>query len=299
MLIHHARDINQLCDPNRNTNRLSLINLIALFTDKATNPHEKTFLFENHMLKNFLIVMDSPSDSVREVAITFLRKLIEIYHHNKLNTSIEVQSLLIEKLLSRVHKTPYNENIEELRLEIVKLAILLSDIFEAGVRKHMRLIQESLASLLKDKYAEVKKTSCGLIEKLCDKYPIEFCQNIKDILFCLVVNCQHPHYKVRKDSSAMLERLLTLPNAGAYLEDIFPCLYQLQDDKHSDVSLNSYDCIGKCLLKFELNFIKQFEDRMILFMLTGLMRNDANKLSEHYLTEFGIRRKELKDKFDV
>lgn len=299
MLIHCSRDINQLCDSNRTINRVSMQNLTTMFADKSTNAREKQFLFENHMLKNFLIVMDSHSDSVREAAINFLRKLLELYHHNKLVANGEIQTLIVEKLFSRVQRLPYPENIEEIRLEIVKLSIVLVELFDIGVRKSMKLVQEALSSLLKDKYAEVKKMCCGLIEKLCEKYPIEFSLNIKDVLFSLVVNCQHSHYKVRKDSSAMLDKLLSLPTAGVYLEDVFPCLYQLQDDKHADVSLNSYECVGRCLIRFELTHIKQFEDRMILFMLTGLLREESKQLAEKYISEFGKRRKELKEKFDV
>ena len=299
MLIRYSRDINQLCDPNKAINRQSLTTLSTLFSDKNSNPLEKQFLFENHIIKNFLVVMDSPSDSVRETAITLLKNLLELYHHNKLAASIEVQTLVIEKLFSRVQKIPYAENIEEIRLEIVRIAIALIEVFETGVRKCMNFVQESLCSLLKDKFADVKKLCCELIEKLCNKFPLEFSMNIKDILFALVVNCQHSHYKVRKLSSGVLDRLLTLPNAGTYLEDVFPCLYQLQDDKHADVSLNSYECVGKCLLRFELNFIKQFEDRMILFLLTGLLRENSKVVAEHYLSEFGKRRKEIKDKFGI
>ena len=299
MLIHYSRDINQLCDTNRAVNRQSLSTLIKLFADKENNPNEKLFLFENHIIKNFLGVIDSPSDSVRETAIIFLGKLLELYKANGSVPNLEIQTLLIEKLFTRVHKIPYMENIEEIRLEIIKIAIILCDIFEQGIRKSMKIVQESVDSLLKDKYPEVKKICCVFIDKLTIKFPAEFSLNIKDILFSLVINCQHAHYKVRKESSSIVYKLLTLPNAAVYLEDIFPCLYLLQDDKHADVSLNSFECIGKCLMLFEFTYIKQFEDKMILFLLTGLLREKTKNISQFYLTEFGKRRKKLKEKFGV
>lgn len=299
LIMKYSRDINQLIDQDKVKARNSIRSLDKLMASNDVGSIEKCFFFENHILKNFLIVIGHKSDSVREKCIAFLDILIGLCKRDKIQFNNDTNDYLITKICSRVDTQQYAENVEEIRLEIAKLLVKMIECLNHSVIKNMQAIQKSILHLLGDKFADVKKQTSVLIIRMCELYPKEFCLNIKPILFALLKNCRHSHSRVRKESSQALKYLIQLPSVGDYMDEMFTCLYEMQNDKNSSVVQNSYECIGLCLNKYDLDYLKRFEDKMILFMLNGMVNKDIQSICNSYLESYSIRRKKINEDFNI
>lgn len=299
LLMKHSRDINQLLESDKAKARNAIRSLAKLLDSKELGSVEKCFFFEHHVLKNFLVVVGHKSDSVRETCVAFLDVLIGLCSQNGIQFNNDTMDYLIAKVCSRVDSKQFAENVEEIRLEIAKLLVKMVEALANSVIKNMQTIQNAVLCLLGDKFADVKRQTSVLIIRMCELYPKEFCLNVKPVLFALLRNCRHSHSRVRKDSSLALKYLIQLPSVGDHMEEMFSCLYEMQNDKNKNVVQHSYECIGLCLNRYDLDYLKQYEDKMILFMLNGLVSDDTRTLCTDYLDTYSQRRKKINEDFNI
>lgn len=299
LMMKHTRDINQLLDPNKAKARSSLNSLNKIFLNHKEHPLEKKVFFETYIIKNFIVILNHKSDSVRELTIETMGNIISLCEANQISLNEESENYIIERICSRVNTTNFAETVEEIRNEIVKLLLAMVKIFHIGIVKNMALIQQSVLSLLSDKYPEVKKQTSTLITQLALSHPNPFSLNVRGILLSLLKNCKHNRSKVRQQSSSALISLMSLPGVGEHMDDILTCLYDLQTDKNEKVAANAYSCIAICLNQFDIDNLKRFEDQLILFMLTGLTSPIHKQQCFSSLEAFASRRKEIHAKFKI
>ncbi len=165
-------------------------NLTRLVQSEIKGNQHKIYFFENYILKNFLIVLQNPSDSVREESLGFLRILLKI-QDDQTQLQIETCSLLLKSLTARFGEIPFKENIEELRLMLIKLLGIFLKKNPQVFRRELTMVIKSLTNLMKDKYHHVKKETCSFIQKLAKLNMNEFAIGSKNLIIELSSNGTH------------------------------------------------------------------------------------------------------------
>lgn len=302
LTLKHTRDINLLLDDKRPAVIGSLNNLTKLIESKEVSLQAKIFFFENRVLRNFLVVLENNSDSVRESAIKMLEKLNDQLDPSVKDCSLkhETQDAILLKLISRVNSIPFRETIEEIRLSICRLFLKLLRNFNQGLYKNLSDVIQVCSCLLQDKYPENKKETCALIIALATQMPELVGMSCRRMLVPLMANCSHSHSKVRKVSMECIGQLLILPKAGECFKDVFDGIKGLLDDKNSEIREEAYKSLGLCLQNFGFADIKQYEIGIIAEILSAL--DDDNErirsLGSHILESFATRRKGLFEKYN-
>lgn len=309
----YSREINLLTDKNKATVRNSLKKLLQLIKSSQLSKIEKIYFFENYLLKNYLLTISNPSDSVRELSLDFLKNLLKLQTDEKkiINTKnikkeeikiflkIETSSVILKTLLNRIDTLPFKENVEEIRLYIIKI---LSDFLKKNKKVFKREISLTILALekiLQDNYSEIKKETSNFIKKLSLALPIELGINPKNIIIEICKNNSHQHSKVRKSSLEALTKILILPKANIFLKESFFSLRKLLSDKSSSIRDKVFFCVFECLMKFELDYLREFEDELVLMLLNGFDDDDfgIRERCKDFLVKFSDRRKELFENF--
>ena len=302
LTLKYSRDINLLLEDKRPLVIGALNNLIKLIENKEINLQAKIFFFENRILRNYLVVLDSNSDSVREASL----KLVQVFN-DQLDPSdkdkifrSETQDAILSRLVSRINVLPFKEPIEEIRLSINKLLLRILKNLNEGFYKNISEVIQVCACLLQDKYPENKKQTCLLIEGIAIQMPELLGMSCRKLLLPLLANCSHSHSKVRKVSIETIGQLLILPRAGENLKDVFDGIRALVDDKNPEIREEAFKTLGLCLEHFGFSDIKQYET-IILAELLSSLDDESEKvrlLGRSIMENFAKRRKILFEKFN-
>jgi len=302
LTLKYTRDINLLLEDKRPAVIGSINNLTKLFESKDVALAAKVCFFENRVLRNFLIVLENSSDSVRESAIKLLEKLNHQLDPSAKDCGLkaEAQDAIVLKLVSRVNSIPFRETIEEVRLAICRLLLKLLRNFGQGFHKNFGDVIYACSCLLQDKFPECKKDICALIVGLASQMPELVGMSCRRLLIPLIANCSHSHSKVRKVSIECIGQLLILPKAGECFKDVFDGIKNLLDDKNVETKEEAYRTLGLCLQNFGFADIKQFEIGIIAEILSAL--DDENEkirvLGKNILDNFASRRRGLFEKYN-
>lgn len=303
----YSREINLLTDPNKATVRNSLKKLIQLLKSSELTKIEKIYFFENFILKNYLLTFSNSSDSVRELSLEFLKNLLKLQtdpkknlkEDNQISLKMATSSNILKSLLNRINTFPYKENVEEIRLYLIKILTEFLKYNKEVFKREISLTILALEKILQDKFPEVKKEASNFIKKLSLALPIELGINSKNIIIEISKNNLHQHSKVRKSSLEALGHILILPKASVFLKECFSSLKKLLVDKSGAIRDKVFSCVFECLMKFELDYLREFEDDLILILLTGFEDEDlgVRERCKDFMEKFSDRRKELLETF--
>jgi hypothetical protein len=133
-------------EDDRGIKRKGLEDLKALFKELDQN----TLLvevFQNHIFKNLVRVLEDKVEKHRDIALSFLEKYIS-FKKKTLSFQPEVINNLIRMLLQRVNSQPALEVSEELRLRIVVLLELLVKEFSEEFLNQIPDFTNMLANVL-------------------------------------------------------------------------------------------------------------------------------------------------------
>ena len=149
--------------------------------------------------------------------------------------------------------------------------------------------------LLKDPCLEIKSNLAKFIQNLCKVLNKEIGVHSKGILNSLCLNLKHQHNKIRKITTCALCDLLLCDNAGSLIDECFPSLLNISNDKNSDVRNNFYINIANLLNKLNIIYLRKYESNLLRLLLNGLSddKEEIKKKTEELLEECGNNRKKL------
>ena len=113
-----------------------------------------------------------------------------------------------------------------------------------------------IAVLLKDPCPDIKSNLAKFIQNLCKVLNKEIGVHSKGILNSLCLNLKHQHNKIRKITTCALCDLLLCDNAGSLIDECFPSLLNISNDKNSDVRNNFYINIANLLNKLNIIYLR-------------------------------------------
>lgn len=299
--LKHGRDINLLIDEKRPQINNSFSQISKTLSNDLIPGKEKLYFFENYILRNYLITIDSPFDSIREVSLNLLKQVSEISSKNgTFSLKTETQSAILLRILYRVNTFPFKEQSEEIRLQITRLLCDLIVSFKDGFYRNSGEAIQAVTCLLQDKFPEVKKAACLLLEKMEVDFSEQISTNASKILTQLCNNCFHSHSKIRKMSIESLARILVLPKIGENVKKTVEIISVLANDKSADIRESIFRCFGECLMGLSFEVLKENEIALVCELMGGC--EDENIGISSYcnslLQNFGDKRKEFFEKFE-
>ena len=87
-------------------------------------------------------------------------------------------------------------------------------------------------------------------------------------------NCKHPHRKIRNEILKTIEAIFKCPGSGDNLQEIIDILKTMIVERSIEVRKKVYQVFYQCLLNFEFENLKKFENELILQLSTGLYDED-------------------------
>lgn len=298
--LKHGRDINLLLDPQRPQITNALNQLSKTITNAQLPITDRMYFFENYILKNYLQTFDSQYDSIRESALSVLKQLIKVLNDAKsIKLSPETQTAILNRVLSRVSSIPFKEQSEEVRLAAVSTLTELIPHFDASYYRLMGETTQAVASLLQDKFPEVKKATCLYIERLIPVYSEQIAAGAKKMLLPLINNCFHAHSKIRKISLEIVSKVIVLPRVEENVKSTVEALSPLANEKVAEIREALYKCYSSCLNHLSLEALKENEVFLMSELMAGI-EDENPQISEFCRTAlegYADRRKEIFDKF--
>lgn len=297
LLLVCQREINLLNDNNKLNCKNALIKLCDKLLDDNINIDNRSKLFSQYVASKFIQLFDHSSDYIRENSVIYLHKII-----SKLdNIDKDILELIIKKLLDRYNEYPFKEQVEEIRLSNIeyyeKIILLIPDLFKIYLTNILLFCE----NILKDNFPESKRKAAEFIIKLADVYPSEIGPNCKNIIINLTKNCKHQHNKIRNISVKCIGRLIVLPNAGKFFNEIEIYLKSLLNDKTKSNKLEVLEIAKQCVNLFNYGDLKKYETKLLLLLILGV--SDPNEEVRNYaincINNCSKNRKEIYEKMEI
>ncbi len=104
---------------------------------------------------------------------------------------------------------------------------------------------------------------------------------------------------MRKAILKALTEIFKLPRAAVFLPEALSCIKKLINDKNPLIREKTFQFFASCLLHFELDYLKEFENDLILQLMAGLQdeQESVKVISITNLNQYAARRKKLFDKY--
>nr|CCD13736.1 unnamed protein product [Trypanosoma congolense IL3000] len=190
--------LNELSDTARPKRTQAYTRLLELSSNgKLSMPEE----FD--LLRNCLRGFEDSSERCREYAI-------QIVSHVLVRQPASVLDWVLPAVVTRIGVSPVAEESEELRLLLLRLAVLCMETFphEIGPRNYIDFLQVLLENCLRDAYPDLKKEACRACVRLCEIEPVQV-RHISLSLAKVVKGCLlHKHGVVRADAVRTLASLI-------------------------------------------------------------------------------------------
>jgi dynein assembly factor 5, axonemal len=157
------------------------------------------------VLKSVLRGLEDKTERCREIAIQIISELVP-------RLPADVLDWVLPSVVARIGLEPVAEESEELRLQLLRLAMLCVDTFphELGPRNFLDYFRVLLENCLKDPFPELKKAACVGCQRLCEVEPkkvkhlaVPLAKMVKNM--CL----QHKHSNVRAEAVKTFSALLS------------------------------------------------------------------------------------------
>lgn len=187
-----AKDLNALQDPDRMRRKRAFEKLWKLAQEPSCGELTREEQFQ--MLKSVLRGFEDAVEQCREHALLIVSELMP-------RQPVEVLDWVLPSIVARIGLEPVTEPSEELRVALLKLALLCLDVFphDIGPRNYLDFYRVLLENCLKDSNPELKKLACVGCQKLCGIEPkrvkhlaVPLAKVVKNM--CL----QHKHFTVRE-----------------------------------------------------------------------------------------------------
>ncbi|RNF15805.1 HEAT repeat containing 2 [Trypanosoma conorhini] len=192
------RYLNEISDGARNKRLAAYEKLSQLCEQGSLNNTE-----EFDMLRACLRGFEDASERCREHSVKIVTRVLP-----RQNSS--VLDWVLPAIVTRIGVSPVVEESEELRLLLLRLAVLCMETYpnEIGPRNYIDFFQVLLENCLRDAFPELKKEACRACVRLCEIEPVES----KHIALPLatVVKCYllHKHSVVRVEAVRALTSLI-------------------------------------------------------------------------------------------
>jgi len=261
------RDINCLVDEDRNLRRRALDSLNKGLFKSEHSEQDILQLFKRSLLRNLLRVVSDKVEKNRELSIQILAKFFEQVK----NIDNDLVNSIIREATSRLRETPFPEQSEELRLQLIHLLML---IFKKGYTQpyiqNLSEIMHTISKVLADSYAEIKREASQLVINLPHDISDSVGGHSMAVIKSLAKNLSHQHAKVRKATIESLGELLLTRDAGDHLKEVMPSIKQSANDKMSDVRKSTYQIIARLLNQFSPSLLRDYETELVQLLLNGL-----------------------------
>ncbi|ESL08087.1 hypothetical protein TRSC58_04217 [Trypanosoma rangeli SC58] len=192
------RYLNEISDGARNKRLAAYEKLSQLCEDGCLNNTE-----EFDLLRTCLRGFEDASERCREYSVRLVTNVF-----SRLSSS--VLDWVLPAIVTRIGVSPVVEESEELRLLLLRLAVLCMETYpnEIGPRNYIDFFQVLLENCLRDAYPELKKEACRACVRLCEIEPVQ----TKHVALSLanVVKCYllHKHSVVRVEAVRALTSLI-------------------------------------------------------------------------------------------
>ncbi|ORC85787.1 HEAT repeat containing 2 [Trypanosoma theileri] len=190
--------LNELSDTARGK-RLSAYRKLSEFCSNETLGEMEEF----DLLRSCLRGFEDTSERCREYAIMIVTQLLP-------RQKSSVLDWVLPAIVTRIGLSPVVEESEELRLLLLKLAVLCMETFphEIGPRNYIDFFQVLLENCLRDAFPDLKKEACRACVRLCEIEPVQV-KHITLPLSKVVKSCLlHKHSLVRVEAVRTLAALI-------------------------------------------------------------------------------------------
>lgn len=196
------KDINGLSSPDRGVRKSSFEKLLKVTADpQCSLSVEDQFQILKAVLRGF----EDKTERCRETAIQIVSELIP-------RLTADALDWTLPSIVARIGLEPVAEESEELRLQLLRLAMQCVDVFphEIGPRNFLDYFRVLLENCLKDPYPDLKKLACRGCQRLCEIEPkkvkhlaVPLAKAVKNM--CL----QHKHSVVRAEAVRTFSTLIS------------------------------------------------------------------------------------------
>ncbi|AAZ11692.1 uncharacterized protein TEOVI_000336500 [Trypanosoma equiperdum] len=192
------KHLNELSDVARPKRLQAYTKLLDLCSDgKLTEGKE----FD--LLRSCLRGFEDSAERCREYAIQIVSSIL-------VRQPPSVLDWVLPAVVTRIGVSPVAEESEELRLLLLRLAVLCMETFphEIGPRNYIDFLQVLLENCLRDAYPDLKKEACRACVRLCEIEPVQV-KHVSLPLAKVVKNCLlHKHSVVRAEAARTLASLI-------------------------------------------------------------------------------------------
>lgn len=199
LTLKFQREINRICDSDRNTRKSGLKNLLEKLPWSCSDVEEVQSLrntCKEALFAPLLLTLADQAEKCRELSIALLTKIVHLFQ-----SDLEHENVikLVNALCRRVNDTPFPEKSEEIRFQVIQLIrVLCPLVYRDGVVSNDVMILPAIAKALVDLFPDAKKACSEVIIEIGKLTPPEHIRmHYKELLRGLIVNATHQHYKVR------------------------------------------------------------------------------------------------------
>mmetsp|Transcript_5834 Transcript_5834/g.10193 ORF Transcript_5834/g.10193 Transcript_5834/m.10193 type:complete len:908 (+) Transcript_5834:49-2772(+) len=269
--VRFQRDINCIADSDRSTRTRALKRIDGELFGMRSNdlfdvPGARSIFLRDMLLGPLIGCFADPVEKCRELSITMLKRLVEedgnggATDKSRLLDPSVVQSICaqaIQAMEPRLAETPFPEQSEEIRLELVELLTLLlrNPVCKDTVSRDLTKVARILAKTCGDNFPDNKKQCAVCCVTLCQNFPDMIHYHFESLIIAVLGNMSHQHAKVRQSSLEAVKHLVMTCAATSssfdklMAENIVPVLRRTNHDRVSSVRIQAMELISDLLLK--------------------------------------------------
>ena len=195
------RDLNALCEADKNKRRTSLERIKKLVEDPSATIDSPTLVA---VTRSIVRTFEDKSERCRELAIQIALEVTP-------RQDATVMDWLLPSVVARIGIEPVTEESEELRLMLLRLATLCLDTFpnDIGPKNYVDYFKVLLENCLKDPFPSLKRAACSTTIRLCQVEPKRVRALALPLAKAVKNHClQHKHSVVRVDAVECFARLI-------------------------------------------------------------------------------------------
>lgn len=264
---------------------------------QAPPPAVRTDILLQDINKHVLQLLGDSVEMNREATVGFIARFVEADEAG----CPRLLAFLVPALASRIGKTPFPEDAEEIRLQLAQMlnGFLVKPSCFATIRQCFTAIADILRCLASDAFHSVKVEAASAASHLASATPDRIHLALQPLVTALVANLGHQRGPVRLASLSALHRIL--PLGGESLSRVMnevalPALRALRFDRTPSVRRQLAVTTSQLLQSLPSDVLSSTEHHLVALQLT-LMADETMEVGEQALASYeaaaAVRRQQL------